>query len=169
MYLDELPSVRVTGMRRSGALTPDATRIAVTLQGDDGVPVSTKVGVARVRMRLAPFSCNSSGDIAAGALKSFDCMRVVQCADAAPGFATGASASLRFAALSIGRAAQGSAVPPQCNFAPPWAHGGGSRSLTAVTAPVRGSRESALLRGILAAFKDEPRTHAELPQGRGLQ
>ena len=34
MYLDDLPSTRVTDMRRSGALTPEMTHIAVTLQGE---------------------------------------------------------------------------------------------------------------------------------------
>jgi hypothetical protein len=51
MYLDELPSVRVTDMRRSGALTREMTRVAVTLKGDSGVPVSAQVGVVRFRMR----------------------------------------------------------------------------------------------------------------------
>jgi hypothetical protein len=51
MYLDPLPSVRITDVRRSGALTPDVTRVAVMLQRDDGAPVSAEVGVVRVRMR----------------------------------------------------------------------------------------------------------------------
>jgi hypothetical protein len=51
MHLDELPSVRVTDMRRSGGLTPDMSHISVTLHGDDGSPVSTAVPVVRVRMR----------------------------------------------------------------------------------------------------------------------
>lgn len=51
---------------------------------------------------------------------------------------------LRFAALSIGRMAEDGAVPPQCNFALPWAHGRGSRSAHSVTPPVRGSPASAL-------------------------
>ena len=36
MYLDELPSTRVTDMRRSGAVTFEMTHIAVTLQRDSG-------------------------------------------------------------------------------------------------------------------------------------
>jgi hypothetical protein len=51
MYLDELPSVCVTELRRSGALSPQMTRVAVTLQGGDGTPVSAEVGVVRIRMR----------------------------------------------------------------------------------------------------------------------
>jgi uncharacterized Zn finger protein (UPF0148 family) len=51
MHLDELPSVRVTDMRRSGDLTPDMSHISMTLLGDDGSPVSTAVRVVRVRMR----------------------------------------------------------------------------------------------------------------------
>jgi hypothetical protein len=39
-------------------------------------------------------SCNSSADIAAGALKSFICTQVTICADAVPAFATGARARL---------------------------------------------------------------------------
>jgi hypothetical protein len=49
----------------------------------------------------------------------------------------------RFAALGIGRAAQGGVVPPQGNFAPPRPHGGGSRSTHSVTTLVRGRRASA--------------------------
>jgi ribosomal protein S27AE len=55
MYLDQLPSIRVTEFRRSGALTPDMTRTAVTLQGDDGTPVSSEVQVVRVQMRSGVF------------------------------------------------------------------------------------------------------------------
>jgi hypothetical protein len=36
VYLDELPSTRVTDMRRSGAVTPEMRHIAVTLQRDSG-------------------------------------------------------------------------------------------------------------------------------------
>jgi hypothetical protein len=36
MYLDHLPSTRVTDMRRSGVVTPEMTHIAVTLQRDSG-------------------------------------------------------------------------------------------------------------------------------------
>ena len=31
MYLDQLPSVRVTELRRSGAVTPDTANIIITL------------------------------------------------------------------------------------------------------------------------------------------
>jgi hypothetical protein len=65
MYLDQLPSVRVTDMRRSGALTPDMASVAVTIQGRDGVPVSSEVGVLRVRMPsgsvFLQFLCGSCG------------------------------------------------------------------------------------------------------------
>jgi hypothetical protein len=36
MYVDQLPSVRVTELRRSGALTPDVDQVAVALHEDDG-------------------------------------------------------------------------------------------------------------------------------------
>jgi hypothetical protein len=49
-----------------------------------------------------PSSCDSSADIAPAALRSFDCMQVVFCAAAAPGFAIGARASLRFDVPGIG-------------------------------------------------------------------
>jgi hypothetical protein len=65
MYLHQLPSIRVTEFRRSSALTPDITRTAVTLQGDDGTPVSSEVRVARVRMRsgvvFLQFICRQCG------------------------------------------------------------------------------------------------------------
>jgi hypothetical protein len=65
MYLDELPSVRVTDMRLSGALTPEMTRVALTLRGDSGLPVSAQVGVVRFRMRsggiFLQFVCGSCG------------------------------------------------------------------------------------------------------------
>jgi hypothetical protein len=65
MYLDQLPSIRVTELRRSGALTPDMTRTAVTIQGDDGTPVSREVQVVRVRMRsgvvFLQFLCGQCG------------------------------------------------------------------------------------------------------------
>jgi hypothetical protein len=68
MYLDELPSVRVTELRRSGALTPKVTHVAVTLQGDDGAPVSKQVGVARILMRSSvvflQFVCGRCGRLA---------------------------------------------------------------------------------------------------------
>ena len=53
---------------------------------------------------------------------------------------------MRFAALGIGRAAQGGPVPLKFNFAPRWAHGGWSPSVIAVTALVRGRRASAFRR-----------------------
>jgi hypothetical protein len=65
MYLDQLPSIRVTELRRSGGLTPDMTRTAVTLQGDDGTPVSSEVQVVRVRMMSRVVSRNSSAGNAA--------------------------------------------------------------------------------------------------------
>jgi hypothetical protein len=102
MYLDDLPSTRVTDMRRSGALTPEMTRVTVTLQRDEGVPISTEVSVAHVRMHSSGCFCSSSADRVAGALKSFDCMQVASCAGVAPACATGARASLLFAAPSIG-------------------------------------------------------------------
>jgi hypothetical protein len=65
MYLDELPSVRVTDMRRSGALTPGLDRVTVTLHGNDGALVSSEVGVARIPMRsgvvFLQFICGSCG------------------------------------------------------------------------------------------------------------
>jgi hypothetical protein len=65
MYVDELPSVRVTDMRRSGILTPYMTRAAVMLKRDDGTSVSSEVQVARVRMRsggyFLQFICGSCG------------------------------------------------------------------------------------------------------------
>jgi hypothetical protein len=38
-------------MRQSGALTLEMARVSVALQGQDGSPVSTLVGVARIKMR----------------------------------------------------------------------------------------------------------------------
>jgi hypothetical protein len=65
MYLDELPSVRVTELRRSGALTPNKTCVVVMLQGDNGVPVSSEAGVVPIRMRsnvvFLQFICRSCG------------------------------------------------------------------------------------------------------------
>jgi hypothetical protein len=65
MYLDELPSVRVTDMRRSGALTLGMDRVAVTLQGNDNLPVSAEVGVVRFGMRAGnvflQFVCGRCG------------------------------------------------------------------------------------------------------------
>jgi hypothetical protein len=65
MYLDHLPSIRVSDMRRSGALTTDMACVPVTLQGNDAVPVSTEVGVVRIRMRsggvFLQFICGHCG------------------------------------------------------------------------------------------------------------
>ena len=65
MYLDHLPSIRVSDMRRSGALTMDMAQIRVTLQGSDGTPISTEVGVVRFRMRsggvFLQFICGRCG------------------------------------------------------------------------------------------------------------
>ena len=65
MRLDELPSVPVIDLRRSRALMLDMSRVAVTLQGDDDAPVSTQVGVVRVRIRsgatFLQFICGSCG------------------------------------------------------------------------------------------------------------
>jgi hypothetical protein len=80
VYLDEFPSVRITDIRRSGNLTPDSDCVAVTLQGSDGTPISTEVAVVRFRSAPAASSCNSSADVAAGALRSCDCMQLASCA-----------------------------------------------------------------------------------------
>jgi hypothetical protein len=65
MYLDELPSVRITDIRRSGDLTPDMDHIAVTFQGNEGAPVSTEVAVRSFRMRsggvFLQFICGRCG------------------------------------------------------------------------------------------------------------
>ena len=98
MYLDDLPSVRITDMRRSGALRSDMGRVAVTLQGQDDALVSIEVGVAAFVCVQAASSCNSSADFADGALRSFACMLVASYAGAALAFATGVRASLRCAA-----------------------------------------------------------------------
>jgi hypothetical protein len=50
VYLDELPSIRITDMRRSGIVGPEMRYVAVTLQARDA-PVSTEVRVVRFRMR----------------------------------------------------------------------------------------------------------------------
>jgi hypothetical protein len=102
MYLDQLLSVRVTDMRRSGALIPRMTRITATLQGDDGASVSDEVGVVRFRMRsggvFLQFICGHCGRRAqvlrlyAGRILCGRCTA----------FATCAGASLRFAAPGVG-------------------------------------------------------------------
>jgi hypothetical protein len=101
MYLDDLPSTRVTDMRRSGAVTPEMTHIAVTLQGDSGTSIYDRRDEC-ARCSLAVSSCNSSADRVAGALKSFDCMQVASCAGVAPACATGARASLLSVEPNIG-------------------------------------------------------------------
>jgi hypothetical protein len=61
----QIRSVRVTDMRRSGALTLDMTRITVTIRGNDNASVSTEVGIVGVRMRsgnaFLQFICGSCG------------------------------------------------------------------------------------------------------------
>jgi hypothetical protein len=82
MYLDELKSIRVTELRRSGALTPDTTGIAITLPGDDGVPVSTEVAVVCIGMRSGgiffQFVCGRCG-------RRAQVLQVAPCADPAAG------------------------------------------------------------------------------------
>lgn len=64
MYLDELPAVRITDMRRSGIVDAETSYVAVTLQADDA-PVSTEVRVVRFRMRsggvFLQFICGHCG------------------------------------------------------------------------------------------------------------
>ena len=55
MHLDELPSVRITELRRSDTITPDMACVSVTLQGSDGVPVTTEVRNICIRMRSGGF------------------------------------------------------------------------------------------------------------------
>ena len=65
MHLDELLCVRVSDIRRSGDLTPGMARIAVSIEGNDGAPVSTEVEVVRFRMRsggvFLQFICGRCG------------------------------------------------------------------------------------------------------------
>jgi hypothetical protein len=65
MYLDELPSVRVTEMRRSGALTLDMSCVLVTLQAADCAAVTAIIGVIRICMRsggvFLQFICGHCG------------------------------------------------------------------------------------------------------------
>jgi hypothetical protein len=65
MHLGELPSVRITELRRSGTITPDMACIAVTIEGNDGALVSTEVGVVHFRMRsggvFLQFICRRCG------------------------------------------------------------------------------------------------------------
>jgi hypothetical protein len=104
-----LPSVRVTDMRQSGALTLDMAGIAVTRPRDDGAPVSTEVGVVRFRMRSGSVFLHLRAWWSA--LKSFGCIHAgsILCWRR-----TGLRfwREGRFAALGIGRAAQGGVVPP---------------------------------------------------------
>jgi hypothetical protein len=97
MYLDQLPSVRITELRRAGTLTPNMTHIVVTLQGNDGAQGSTEVSVVRFRM-LPVTRLRMRGRIRSSASI---CMPVRLCAGAARAFAIGARTSLRFAALII--------------------------------------------------------------------
>jgi hypothetical protein len=55
MYIDELPSVRIADLRRSGELTPGMECVAVTLQEAADASVSTEVGVIHVLMRSGGF------------------------------------------------------------------------------------------------------------------
>jgi hypothetical protein len=55
MYIDELPSVGIADLRRSGELTPGMECVAVTLQETADAPVSTEVGVVHVLMRSGGF------------------------------------------------------------------------------------------------------------------
>jgi hypothetical protein len=65
MYLDDLPSTCVADLRRCGALTPDTKRVEVSLQGNDGLPVSTEARIVRFHMRsggvFLQFICGSCG------------------------------------------------------------------------------------------------------------
>jgi hypothetical protein len=49
MYLDQLPSVRIRELRRSGAVTCDMASVVVTLHAD--APVSAEVRLVKFRMR----------------------------------------------------------------------------------------------------------------------
>jgi hypothetical protein len=64
VYLDELPSIRITDMRRSGLVGLEMRYVAVTLQARDA-PVSTEVRVVRFRMRsggmFLQFICGRCG------------------------------------------------------------------------------------------------------------
>ena len=64
VYLDELPSIRITDMRRSGIVGPEMRYVAVTLQAR-GAPVSTEVRIVRFRMRsggvFLQFICGHCG------------------------------------------------------------------------------------------------------------
>jgi hypothetical protein len=64
MYLDDLPSIRITDMRRSGAVGPEMRYVAVTLQAR-AEPVSTQVRLVRFRMRsgglFLQFICGHCG------------------------------------------------------------------------------------------------------------
>ena len=53
VYLDEFPSIRVTDMRRSGAVTPEMTHIAVTLQRDSGHSIYERRDECRTLLAVA--------------------------------------------------------------------------------------------------------------------
>jgi hypothetical protein len=100
MYVDQLPSVRISEMHRSAALPLETAHVTVTIQGGGGTTVSTEVAIFRLRMRsggvFLQFICGHCGRRAqvlrlhAGRIM---CGRVL---------AIGAKASQRFVALSIG-------------------------------------------------------------------
>jgi hypothetical protein len=50
MHVDELPSIGITELRRSGAVSVDMDRIKLTLQSTGGSPVSRNVRLVRFRM-----------------------------------------------------------------------------------------------------------------------
>ena len=129
-------SIRVTDMRRSGALTG---------YRGDAAKRRRRAGLDRgwrrpVRMRSGSVFLQSAGMVVGAQV--LGCMH-------AGSILCWRCTGLRFwregrlAALGIGRAAQGGVVPPQGNFAPPRAHGGGSHSAHSVTTLVRGRRASA--------------------------
>ena len=51
MYQNQIPSVWVTNMRRSGTLMPELDRVSVALKEDDGALASSDDSVARIGMR----------------------------------------------------------------------------------------------------------------------
>jgi hypothetical protein len=65
MHVDELPSVRIRELPRSGTLTPDMDHVLVTLQGGDGASISANVPVAHFCMPsggvFLQFLCGSCG------------------------------------------------------------------------------------------------------------
>jgi len=97
MDLGHLPSIRVSDMRRSAALTMHMAQIRVTLQGSDGTQISTEVGVVRFRMRSGGVflqfiwgCCGQRAQVLQLHESGIMCGRV---------FAIGAKASQRFVAI----------------------------------------------------------------------